>query len=118
MSDSAEYKGAERRRDGRVALKIPVDYTSVDAFFTEFSGNINEGGIFIEMDKPPELETDVQLHFRLPGADKPVQVAGRVAWISEGGDGQKPGVGVEFQDLPSEIRERINAVVRDLRSKT
>ncbi len=43
MSRSGDTSGDERRRHERVALKIPVDYSSVDAFFTEFSSNVNEG---------------------------------------------------------------------------
>jgi uncharacterized protein (TIGR02266 family) len=117
MSDERNYEGSERRRDSRVPLKVPVDYSSVDDFFTEFSANINEGGVFVAMEKPPELDSEVHLQFRLPGADQPVLVNGRVAWTSDGEDGEPAGFGVEFQDLPGEIREAINGVVRNLRTK-
>ena len=116
MTRKRNYEGSERRRDSRVALKVPVDYSSVDDFFSDFSANINEGGIFVKMEKPPELDTDVHLQFRLPGVKKPLLVNGRVAWTSDGTDGEPPGFGVEFQDLPEEIREKINGVVRSLRS--
>ena len=106
----------DRRSSKRAPLKIPVDYSAVDSFFTEFSHNINEGGVFVETDAPAELDTVVQLQFRVPGEDEPIQVSGRVAWISDG-KGQSPsGMGVEFQELGPEARERINALVRRLRS--
>ena len=107
----------DRRRGDRVELKIPVDYSSVDAFFTEFSANINEGGMFVEVDEPPELGTLVQLQFDLPGRSAAIQVEGRVAWTSDGKDDSSAGVGIEFQNLPSDVRETINKVVRELRSK-
>ena len=107
----------ERRRGGRVELKLPVDYTSVDAFFSEFTANINEGGMFVEMDDAPDLGTLVQLQFDLPGHIAAVQVEGRIAWISDGKDDSPAGVGIEFQNLPSNVRETINSVVRELRSK-
>ena len=106
----------ERRRHDRLALKVPVDYSSVDAFFTEFTTNINEGGMFIEMDTPPELGTDVALQFRLPGEEQPLQVEGRVAWISDGKADSPAGAGVEFKNLSAEAREQINRIVRDLRA--
>ncbi len=109
--------GPERRRHARVPLKLPVDYSSVDAFFAEFSANINEGGMFVEVEDPPEIGTLVQLQFRLPGREEAVQVEGRIAWISDGKDDSPPGVGVEFQNLSTEVRETINEVVRDLRNK-
>jgi len=108
----------DRRRSPRLELKIPVDYGSVDAFFSEFSSNINEGGMFIEMETPAELDTPVQLQFRLPGATEPVQVSGRVAWRSDGKGEGPPGVGIEFQDLPHETREAINRIVRQLKSES
>ena len=55
MAGSDSASGKERRRHERAELKIPVDYSSVDAFFAEFSQNINEGGMFIEMDRPVAL---------------------------------------------------------------
>ena len=113
MSDQS---GSERRRHDRVPLKIPVDYTSVDAFFTEFSANINEGGMFVEMEEPPGLGTLVQLQFSLPGNGEPVQVEGRVAWTSDGKAESPPGVGIEFHNLAPDVTEQINAVVRTLRS--
>ena len=117
MSGMREDEGQERRRHGRVPLKIPVDYTSVDAFFTEFSANINEGGMFVEMDEPPELGTVVQLQFSLPGDEQDVQVEGRIAWISDGKDESAAGVGIEFQNLPPDVCETINNIVRRLRSE-
>ena len=113
---SSRHKGTERRRHERVPLKIPVDYTSVDAFFTEFSSNINEGGMFVEMENGPDLGTQVQLQFDLPGHEEPVQVEGRVAWVSDGKDGSAAGVGIEFQNLSSDVRDTINRVVRKLRN--
>jgi uncharacterized protein (TIGR02266 family) len=116
MSTPPTREPRERRRSQRATLEIPVDYSTVDAFFHEFSANINEGGLFIETDKPAEPETAVQLSFQLPGASEPVKVEGRVAWISDGTRGYPQGMGIQFQTLSSEVRERINDVVRSLRS--
>ncbi len=118
MSQSGDTSGAERRRHERIALKIPVDYTSVDAFFTEFSSNVNEGGMFVEMENAPDLGTQVQLQFDLPGHNESIQVEGRIAWTSDGKDGSPPGVGIEFQNLPLDARETINSIVRRLRNES
>jgi uncharacterized protein (TIGR02266 family) len=117
MGADDRYQGSERRRDRRVGLKVPVDYSSVDDFFSEFTANINEGGMFVQMEKPPELETEVHLQFRLPGADQPILVNGRVAWVRDGSDGEPSGFGVEFNDLPQATRDEINRVVRSLRAQ-
>lgn len=116
MSKRAQPLGPERRSHDRVELKLPVDYSSVDAFFSDFTQNINEGGMFIETETEAELGTLVQLQFRLPGDQEPIAVQGRVAWLSDGKADSPQGVGIEFQDLSNETRARINEIVRSLRS--
>jgi len=120
MSKPARSKSQEisedRRRQERIGLKVPVDYSSVDAFFTEFTSNINEGGMFIEMEQLPEIGADIQLQFRLPGVKQPLQVEARVAWVSDGKADAPVGAGVEFKNLTAEAREQINRIVRDLRA--
>ncbi len=107
---------SERRQSQREPIQIPVAYGAVDAFLTEFAWNINEGGMFIETDTPAELDEPVALQFSFPGIDGPIQLRGRVAWVSDGKDEAPCGMGIEFLDLDPEAREAINAAVRKLRT--
>lgn len=108
----------EGRRGRRERLVVRVDYSTVDAFFSEFTTNINEGGLFIETDNPSAVGTLVQLMFQLPGPDEPLKVAGRVIWTAPGAQGEAPGMGIEFEGLDPVARDRVNAVVRRLRNET
>ena len=107
----------DRRHSDRENIKIPVDYSAVDAFFSEFTSNINEGGMFIETETPSPLDAVVQLQVRLPDLERPIKLSGRVAWVSDGKAGSPPGMGIEFQDLMPELRATINDLVRRLRHK-
>ncbi len=115
MARNARPSRSDRRRSKREDLKIPVDYSAVDAFFSEFTTNINEGGMFIATETPSPIGTDVALEFRLPDLDRPVDVSGRVAWISDGKGDSPVGMGIEFHELDSEVRMTINDLVRRLR---
>ncbi len=106
----------ERRRTTRVPLVVCVKYSTVDALFTEFTRNINEGGMFIATDQPPALNSSVTLQFSLPGDAGPIKVGGRVTRVSDGQDGQPRGIGVEFDSLDPEARDRVNSVVQALRA--
>ena len=105
----------ERRQSERNPLKIPVVYGAVDAFFTEFASNVNEGGMFIETDSPAELDEIVDLQFSFPGIQGEIQITARVAWISDGKEEQPPGMGLEFHDLDAATKEAINDAVESLR---
>jgi len=106
----------ERRKSERTDLVVRVDYRTVDELFTEFTQNINEGGVFVETEKPHPIGTLVSLQFRIPGSDVPLDVEGCVVWVSQGGSGEAAGMGIEFDDLDRQACERINQLVRELRA--
>jgi type IV pilus assembly protein PilZ len=105
----------ERRRAERVELMVRVDYKTVDELFSEFARNINEGGMFVETDTPPEPGCAVALQFRIPGSAEPIAVMGRVVRVSAGSHEEPPGMGIEFENLDAQSRELINQLVRGLR---
>ncbi len=113
---AAEPKGADRRRFERTDLLVRVEYSTVDELFSEFTRDINEGGLFIETEKPRPTGTEVTLRFNLPGSPEPVQTLGRVMWVRSAGDDSPAGMGVEFEDLTPEERQRINSMIRSLRN--
>ncbi len=106
----------ERRRTARAPLVVRVEYASVDALFSEFTRNINEGGMFIATEQPPELDATVTMQFSLPGSEQPIKVGGRVTRVSDGRGEEPRGIGVEFDALDDESRSRIDAVVLALRT--
>ena len=115
IDDDRRGQRAERRRAERVELMVRVDYKTVDELFSEFARNINEGGMFVETDAPPEPGSAIALQFRIPGSNEPIAVMGRVVRITAGGRDEPPGMGIEFENLDAQSRELINQLVRSLR---
>ena len=111
-----DLSAMERRRSERAELIVRVDYATVDELFSEFTRDINEGGLFIETEKPRPVGTVVSLHFNLPGSDRTVKTEGTVVRVSDGQEGRTAGMGIEFEELPPEARAHINQVIRTLRS--
>ncbi len=108
--------GAERRRSHRAELIVRVDYSTVDELFQEFTGDINEGGLFLETETPRDPGTEVLLRFSLPGSDQIIETIGTVVRISDGTDGGPRGMGIEFEDLQDDARAHIDQLIRGLRS--
>ena len=118
MSQKPKPPVGDRRKSPRTPAVIPVDYSTVDDFFSEFTTNINEGGMFVGTESLHTLGTEVTLQFRLPGDSAPCSVSGRVVWVRETADGEGPrGMGVEFETLDDETRSHINELVRELRTQ-
>ena len=106
----------ERRRSQRAELIVRVDYATVDEIFSEFTRDINEGGLFIETEKPRPAGTEVSMQFSLPGGHEAVTTVGRVVRVTAGEDSGPPGMGIEFDDLTDDARKKINLLIRGLRT--
>jgi uncharacterized protein (TIGR02266 family) len=111
-------EASDRRRTQRTELIVRVDYSTIDEIFSEFTRDINEGGLFIETDKPQALGTEVSMHFNLPGNADSIRTVGTVVRVHDGEGGTPQGMGIEFDDLSREASGRIDAIVRSLRSNT
>ena len=49
----------DRRRSDREAFVVRVTYSTIDELFSEFTRDINQGGLFIETDRPQLAGTEV-----------------------------------------------------------
>ena len=108
--------GDERRRSERAGLVVRIEYSTVDDLFSEFTRDINEGGVFIETETPEEIGATIDLQFYLPGSSDPVKATGTVVRRNDGSKPGQLGMGVEFEHLSPETRARINDLIRSMRS--
>ena len=105
----------DRRRSQRERAEIRVQYESVDELFTEFTRDINEGGVFVATESPLSLDEPVELSFQLPGGVESIHVTGRVVRVQTKEEGAA-GMAVVFDALDARARCAIDSLVRSLRS--
>jgi uncharacterized protein (TIGR02266 family) len=106
----------DRRRSPRERAEIHVCYESVDELFTEFTHDVNEGGVFIATERPLDLDEAVVLSFQLPATAEAIRVTGRVVRIQTKDAGGTAGMAVEFDPLDRRARQAVDRLVRSLRS--
>ena len=103
-----------RREAPRVRMQVKVDFGSQNNFYSGFSTNLSDGGVFIATVKVVPIGTPMDLYFRLPSGDG-VEATGVVRWVREVDDRQPdvlPGLGVQFLNLTDEARAAINLFVK------
>lgn len=106
----------DRRRSQRERAEIRVQYESVDELFTEFTRDINEGGVFVATESPLAVEEPVELAFALPGGGESIRVTGRVVRVQTKEEHGVAGMAIEFDALDGPSRSAIDRLVRGLRS--
>ncbi|HZI06639.1 MAG TPA: TIGR02266 family protein [Archangium sp.] len=97
----------------RVRMVAAIDQRSDSNFFTGFTTNIHEGGIFVATVQSVPRGTTVDLDVLLPGT-RSMTVTGVVRWTREVNDKTPelmPGLGVQFSYLPPEITSVITDFV-------
>ena len=110
--------GAERRSAERVELMVRIEYSTVDEMFSEFTRDINEGGLFIETEDPRPVGTEIALYFNLPGGEGGIETMGRVVRTTDRDSANPSGMGVEFDDLTGGNRLKIDKLIRGLRTRS
>jgi uncharacterized protein (TIGR02266 family) len=97
----------------RVRMVAAIDQRSDSNFFTGFTTNISEGGIFVATVQSVPRGTSVDLDVLLPGT-RSMTVTGVVGWTREVNDKTPelmPGLGVRFSYLPPEVTSVITDFV-------
>ena len=100
-------------RATRVRMQAQVDLRSDSNFFTGFSTNVSQGGIFVATVQKLPRGTLVDLDVTLPGG-RPLKLSGVVRWTREVNDKTPelmPGLGVQFTELPSHVAAAISDFV-------
>lgn len=98
----------EKRESQRVSLAVDIHLSSDSHFFSGLSGDISEGGLFLSTYRPIAVGSPVALEFSLPGTNDALRAKGEVRWLREHSTGQPQGVGIAFEELAEEDRERIH----------
>jgi uncharacterized protein (TIGR02266 family) len=104
-----ETAASERRYEHRVPLQAEVDWSSESNFYSGFSTNLSEGGLFVATVKLLPIGTEVDLNITLPG-EGALQLHGVVRWarvVNIDTPDVYPGIGIQFVDLTPEISAKL-----------
>ncbi len=90
-------RGEEHRAHPRVAVAVAIGLETESHFFAGLSGDISEGGVFVQTYRDLPVGSDVNVLFDLP--DGQLTAHGRVRWHRANSDSSPPGVGIAFEEL-------------------
>ena len=102
----------DNRRDAsRVPIELKIEYSRLNAFFSDYTRDISKGGIFIQ--SKDILDEGTQFLFRLyvPGLAEPIVLHGEVRWVIAEGE---TGMGIQFLYADEAEREALELTVERL----
>jgi uncharacterized protein (TIGR02266 family) len=103
----------QRRRHDRAHLTTELNWFSGSNFYTGFTQDISEGGVFIVSYVTEPVGTEVSLELGLSGGFE-IFATGIVRWVREhtSDESEPPGMGIQFTKLSDEDRATIAAFVK------
>ncbi|MBI2895852.1 MAG: TIGR02266 family protein [Deltaproteobacteria bacterium] len=110
----AEPDAHPARRSPRVALEADVGFQSESNFFTGFSEDLSDGGLFLATFNLLKLNSPVTITFTLPDGHL-VVAQGRVTWVREYNETTpdiSPGMGVQFENLSDADMKSVRSFLR------
>jgi uncharacterized protein (TIGR02266 family) len=106
--------GQQRRRHDRVELETEVTLDGLTNFYTGFSEDISNGGLFVSTYDIRPIGTDVEVSFSLPSGHI-VNARGQVRWLYdpvEPEEDSSPGMGISFEALLPEDRVAVEEFIK------
>jgi uncharacterized protein (TIGR02266 family) len=105
----------DRRAHRRSVLQTEVHLESHSNFYTGFTQDISEGGLFVASDNLLPMGTMVELQFSIADGKPPIAARGEVRWTRMHGAGTRDdapaGMGLRFVMLTDDDKRRIEAFV-------
>ena len=118
--EEANGDDSDRRRHPRVKAKLHMVYEDGRTSFKTRVVDISLGGVFLEMEKPPEAGTEIRLTPVLPDRgpnESATQLTGRVVRVVEYDLENFPrprtGIGVEFSDISDGEQSLLSNIFRE-----
>lgn len=100
------------RYQPRHVAEFKVRFGSYDEFFSQYTENISQGGLFIRTERVREVDQVIRLWLQLPGGPDEVEILGRVAHVRSpaeaAAEGKTPGMGIEFLEISFEQKQQLN----------
>ncbi len=91
--------GRERRESGRAGLELTVEYERLNAFLSDYTQNISQGGTFIRTGHPLPVGTVLSFTIQAPRLGDGIVLRGVVRWVVEvaqSRSGRPAGMGIAF----------------------
>jgi uncharacterized protein (TIGR02266 family) len=115
LLDQRREANDERRKNERVAIEAVIGFHTETNFFTGFSGDLSDGGLFVATWDLLPVGTTLELSFVLPEG-RQINAGGRVGWIRarprSPDEKHEPGMGIVFEELGEGDRHAIQRFIR------
>ena len=103
---------SDKRKSERIKKGVKSEVISDEHVSFSSAVDLSKGGIFISTPEPLGSGSEVNMSIHIPGHGE-LEVKGVVKWVrSEESESEKAGMGIEFVNVDSELRRKLEELVK------
>ena len=105
---SGSKQGQDKRTFPRIQVALTAHCRIGNRFVRDAIADLSEGGLYLKTKEPARAGTPVRVALALPFPDGPryCTLVGSVARIDRDSKGHSKGLGVSFEELDTQLRDR------------
>jgi uncharacterized protein (TIGR02266 family) len=102
--------GANQRTTPRIPVTVRVSFDAIGHVRSSLMTNLSRGGMFVPIEHPPEIGTELELRIDVARPRTEIRVAGVVVSrnVGPGFRSEQKGMGIHFTKLSDEARKLID----------
>ena len=103
---------SDKRKSERIKKGIKSEVHAAEHVSFSSAVDLSKGGVFISTPEPLSNGSEVTMSIHMPGHGE-VEVKGVVKWVrSEESDSEKAGMGIEFVNVSSDLKKKLDDFVK------
>ena len=109
------FEGSDKRKHPRYDAKnLRIILKDDKNFKGERIRDISLGGIFVRMDEPFPVGTNLTLTLDPKLGLGEIKLDGEVIWVSQGEGNFDKGIGIMFKEMPSRVEEKLTKLFKTM----
>ncbi len=102
---------SDKRKSERIKKDVKSEVIADEHVSFSSTVDLSKGGIFISTPEPLSKGSEVNMSIHIPGHGE-LEVKGVVKWVrADESDSEKAGMGIEFVDVSSDFKKKLEEVI-------
>ncbi len=103
---------SDKRKSERIRKDVKSEVIAEEHVSFSSAVDLSKGGIFISTPEPLGNGSEVSMSIHIPGHGE-IEVKGVVKWVrSDDSESEKAGMGIEFVNVSSDLRKKLEELVK------
>lgn len=94
-------------------INISIKFNNIGVFNRSYIENIKNGGLFLKIENPLPIDTELIMHIAIPTETDEFVIDGVVVWNNTKSKSFPVGMGIQFVNIDDKYKYKIRKIVKN-----